>query len=50
MSEDDFTQEEINEMSDGEKIDNDICPQCGGRIFRQGGCASCPSCGWALCG
>ena len=25
------------------------CPQCGGPVFHQGGCAYCRECGWERC-
>ena len=27
----------------------DRCPDCGGVLFRDGGCPFCPSCGWSRC-
>lgn len=39
------------QMTDKEKIDNGICPQCGGKLIRQGGCTECmQGCGFSLCG
>ena len=26
------------------------CPECDGGMVRQGGCCSCPSCGFSSCG
>ena len=28
----------------------DLCPECGERTYRQGGCPLCISCGWSPCG
>ena len=29
---------------------SDLCPECGERIYREGGCPICISCGWSPCG
>jgi len=29
--------------------DKAICPECGGELRHEGGCISCPSCGWSKC-
>ena len=29
---------------------SDLCPECGGRTYRDGGCPICISCGWSPCG
>jgi len=26
-----------------------VCPECGGPLFHQGGCAYCRECGWERC-
>jgi len=26
-----------------------LCPDCGGKLIRSGGCPFCPSCGWSRC-
>lgn len=28
----------------------DKCPECGGELIHEGGCASCKNCGWTKCG
>jgi len=28
----------------------DICPDCGGNLIFQEGCATCPNCGYSKCG
>jgi len=51
MSEEPLTKKEIEEMSDKQKIDHDICPQCGGQLIHIGGCTECRNkCGFTLCG
>lgn len=35
-------------LKDGET--GEICPECGGKIIRQGGCLGCQSCGYSKCG
>jgi len=45
----------IDEMSDKEKIDNNLCPNCATddnpiELQRSGGCARCVQCGYSLCG
>jgi len=27
----------------------DVCPDCGNNTVNQGGCDTCPSCGWSKC-
>jgi hypothetical protein len=29
--------------------DKDSCPDCGGKLWHQAGCAWCPSCGYSDC-
>ena len=29
---------------------SDLCPECGERTYRDGGCPICISCGWSPCG
>ena len=45
--------EELNKNSLKEWIEDtsngDICPVCGGEIFREGHCKTCIDCGWSLC-
>jgi exosome complex RNA-binding protein Csl4 len=26
------------------------CPECRGKLVHEGGCSSCPACGWSACG
>lgn len=33
-----------------EVIENETCPDCGGRIVRENGCIKCIDCGWSKCG
>src|SRR5512138_2206366 len=34
----------------GGTVENgELCPQCGARVSRSGGCATCGACGWASC-
>lgn len=33
-----------------EVIENEACPDCGGRIVRENGCIKCIDCGWSKCG
>jgi ribonucleoside-diphosphate reductase alpha chain len=28
---------------------DDICPECGEKLIREGGCIHCPNCGWGKC-
>ena len=28
---------------------DDVCPECGEKLIREGGCIHCPSCGWGRC-
>ena len=30
--------------------DTEFCPDCGGQLIHQEGCALCPCCGYSLCG
>ncbi|MFW6120741.1 MAG: hypothetical protein ACOC80_07545 [Petrotogales bacterium] len=27
-----------------------ICPECGSKLIRESGCATCLICGWSACG
>lgn len=38
------------EEKDIEYSEEGKCPNCGARTTFQGGCESCPICGWAKCG
>jgi len=40
----------LDEMSEKEKIKANICPQCDGELWHEGGCIRCPNCGFSLCG
>jgi len=44
-----MTKEELDEMSDKEKIEAGICPECGGKLIPGSGCATCCECGWSPC-
>ena len=35
-------------IKDGET--DEICPECGAKLWRESGCVSCKSCGWSKCG
>ncbi len=41
--------ENLEEMSDVEKIKLGICPSCGGSLVFQEGCKACYGCGWGGC-
>ena len=28
----------------------DICPECGAKLWNDGGCIVCKNCGWSKCG
>ncbi len=34
----------------GLEIHGEECPECGGRVKRQGRCLHCPLCGYSECG
>jgi len=36
-------------MTDEEKIENNICPECGGKLIPGSGCKTCAVCGWSPC-
>jgi ribonucleoside-diphosphate reductase alpha chain len=36
-------------LRSGATVNGERCPQCGGALGKSGGCAVCPSCGWASC-
>ena len=36
-------------VKDGEIV-GEVCPDCGGKIIREGGCKHCEKCGWSACG
>lgn len=38
------------DRANGEGVDPNACPQCGGQLVKQEGCTSCPSCGFSKCG
>jgi len=40
---------DIDKMSDKEKIEAGICPECGGKLIPGSGCATCCECGWSPC-
>lgn len=40
---------DVSAMSDVEKIEADICPDCDSKLQAMEGCAACTNCGWALC-
>lgn len=29
--------------------EEDKCPECGNKTVNQGGCDTCPACGWSKC-
>lgn len=35
-------------IKDGET--DEICPECGAKLWRESGCVTCKSCGWSKCG
>ena len=35
---------------DEPEVLDEKCPECGGRIVREGGCVHCADCGWSRCG
>lgn len=41
--------ESTENMSDKEKIEAGICPECGGKLIPGAGCSTCGSCGWSPC-
>jgi hypothetical protein len=32
-----------------EKMASEICPMCGGDVYKSGRCSTCYSCGWSTC-
>lgn len=36
-------------MTDNEKIEADICPECGALLIHYDGCIRCQICAFALC-
>lgn len=37
-------------IKDGEEVQGEVCPECGGKLVRKEGCKSCVNCGWSACG
>lgn len=37
-------------IKDGEKVENSVCPECGGTLVYSEGCMMCTSCGNSKCG
>lgn len=38
-------------IREGEQIkENEVCPECGGKVEKIGGCMTCINCGWSKCG
>ena len=31
------------------EVKGEVCPECGGKLVRDGGCIHCPDCGWSRC-
>lgn len=31
------------------EVTNEVCPECGGKLVRDGGCIHCQDCGWSRC-
>lgn len=31
------------------EVKGEVCPKCGGKLIRNGGCISCQDCGWSRC-
>ena len=40
----------VKELSDSEKIEAGICPNCDSELIFQDGCKNCPVCGFSACG
>lgn len=36
-------------IADGSEVAGEECESCGGKLIRQEGCMTCPSCGWGKC-
>ncbi len=37
-------------IRDGEKVEGEVCKECGGTLVYSEGCLSCKDCGWSKCG
>lgn len=36
-------------IKSGSTVTNEVCPECGGKLVRDGGCVHCQDCGWSRC-
>ena len=39
----------LRKFEDSVEIENEKCPECGGRLIREGGCIHCMDCGYSRC-
>lgn len=37
-------------LNSNEQINEDICPECGGKLHKSDGCSKCIDCGYSVCG
>lgn len=39
----------LSKYINSKEIKNEVCPECGGKLTRDGGCIHCLDCGWSKC-
>lgn len=39
----------LSKYIEKEEVKGEVCPECGGKLLRDGGCIKCLDCGWSRC-
>lgn len=39
----------LSKYIEKEEIKGEVCPECGGKLIKEGGCIKCLDCGWSRC-